>query len=534
MEIRVLQWDSDFFGLRIGRIDLQKSEDVAEIVARKDELQRQFDLLYIFDPYDIGFTEEHASFVDEKILYGKSCEPRTQYSDISYYREAIPSDDLYHLALVSGEFSRFKTDELFPKGSYERLYTRWIEKACPEEGTNKQILLCYNSRHAVKGMITIDYDGDLGRIGLSAVDTVSQREGIGMKLMSTLDGYLYEHGVKRLEVSTQKTDTFACNWYERNGFTIMSKTKIYHWWLNRSSRTHTQSQRGDDVTLYLMGEKGLQVLKRIVSQKETIAQVIGARDKNVQNDYYEDLKNLCKENGVKFYDRSEKVEVDSEYSIAIGWRWMIDADNGSKLIILHDSLLPRYRGFAPLVNMLINHEPKIGVTALFANGEFDRGDIIAQKSLEVHYPIRIQDAIKLVSGLYVELVIDIMNMIHSRKAIAATTQDESEASYSLWRNDDDYAIDWNRDSEYIQQFVYSVGYPYKGACSIFEGITYRILDCELEEDVRVENRCPGKLLFIRDGFPIIVCGKGMLKITKLVTDDGESCLPMKKYRVWFK
>lgn len=288
------------------------------------------------------------------------------------------------------------------------------------------------------------------------------------------------------------------------------------------------------ISFYLMGEKGLTVLSKVLCYKSFISQVIGARDKNVQNDYYDDIKHLCTESGIAFYDRTEKFEVDSDYSIAIGWRWMIDAENGSRLIILHDSLLPRYRGFAPLVNMLINHEPKIGVTALFANGEFDRGDIIAQKSTGVHYPIRIHDAIEQVSDLYGELVMEIMGMISSGEAIAATGQDESDASYSLWRNEDDYAIDWNRDAEFIQQFVYSVGYPYKGASSMFEGMKYRIFDCEIEEDVRVENRCPGKLLFMHDGCPVIVCGKGMLKITKLETDDGESCLPMKKYRICFK
>lgn len=532
MEIRKLEWDSEFFGLQIGRVDLHTNEEATELLAQRAELQKQFDLLYIFDPNDVGLAFDDASLVDEKIYYGKLCEPRMQYQEVSYYRDAVPSVDLYHLALVSGEFSRFRIDKQFPEGSYERLYTRWVENACPKEGTNKQILLIHNAEHVAKGMITIDHDGELGHIGLSAVDTDTQRQGIGTKIMSTLDGYLYDQGVKRLEVSTQKTNTFACKWYEKNGFTIQSRTKIYHWWLNPSPHTH-KARRGD-LTLYLMGEKGLHVLQKILPQKSTIVQVIGARDKNVQNDYYEDIKKLCIKNGIIFHDRLERVDVNSDYSIAIGWRWMIDAENGSKLIILHDSLLPRYRGFAPLVNMLINHEPKIGVTALFANVEFDRGDIIAQKSVDVCYPIRVQDAIEQVSEIYGELVMEIMSMISSDKTIKATAQEESEASYSLWRNEDDYAIDWNRDAEYIQQFVYSVGYPYKGASSMFEGVRYRILDCEIDEDVRVENRCPGKLLFMRDGCPVIVCGKGMLKITKLETEDGESCLPLRKYRVWFK
>ena len=80
-------------------------------------------------------------------------------------------------------------------------------------------------------MITIDYQGELGHIGLVAVDIDCQHQGIGGKIMSTLDGYLFDLGVKTLEVPTQKANTDACRWYEKNGFTIQSVLPIYHWWL---------------------------------------------------------------------------------------------------------------------------------------------------------------------------------------------------------------------------------------------------------------------------------------------------------------
>jgi len=231
MEIRALQWDSDFFRLRIGRADILSMEDSLFLAARREELKQQFDLLYIFDPNNIGFTANGARLVDEKILYSKPCEPRKQYNDISFFKQATPSEDLYRLALVSGGYSRFKLDERLPQGSYERLYTRWIENACPKEGTNKQILTFLDTNNIAKGMITIDHQGELGHIGLVAVDTDCQHQGIGGKIMSTLDGYLFNLGVKTLEVPTQKANTDACRWYEKNGFTVQSKTQIYHWWL---------------------------------------------------------------------------------------------------------------------------------------------------------------------------------------------------------------------------------------------------------------------------------------------------------------
>ena len=283
-----------------------------------------------------------------------------------------------------------------------------------------------------------------------------------------------------------------------------------------------------------MGEKGLIVLKHIFSYNSIISGVIASKDKNVQNDYYDEIRHFCAESGIRFYDKSENPTLESKYLLAIGWRWMIPQSQHTQLIVMHDSLLPKYRGFAPLPNMLINHETTIGVTALFASDEYDKGDIIQQKSIEINYPIRINDAISLVSRLYADVVSSILGMILTRDKIPSLPQNESEASYSLWRNEEDYAIDWTKDATYIQQFVYSLGFPYKGASTQVDGVKYRILDCELVADVKIENRDPGKVIFMKDGYPTIVCGSGLLKITKMKTEDGVSCLPMNKFRVWFK
>lgn len=232
MEIRALQWDSDFFGLRIGRADIFTTEDALSLASQYNELKQQFDLLYVFDPNNVGFDAGGARLVDEKILYSKPCEARKQYPEISFYQAAHPNDDLYRLALVSGGYSRFKLDERLPKGSYERLYTRWIENECANRGGGKMVFVFSDEAEGIRGMITVDYSSELGHIGLVAVDPDTQHHGIGYKIMSTLDGYLYQKGVKTLKVPTQKANTDACRWYEKNGFTIQSITPIYHWWLS--------------------------------------------------------------------------------------------------------------------------------------------------------------------------------------------------------------------------------------------------------------------------------------------------------------
>lgn len=281
--------------------------------------------------------------------------------------------------------------------------------------------------------------------------------------------------------------------------------------------------------------KGYEVLKAIINNGfiDVIANVIIGQDKNVIKDYSGEIIKICNQYELNYYYREESFYSESDYSIAISWRWIINSRN-TKLIVLHDSLLPKYRGFSPLVNSLINGEKFIGVTAIFANEDFDRGDIIFQDRLEVNYPIKIEDAINSISMLYTNLVVQIINELKSNKFLESTKQNEQLASYSLWRDEEDYFIDWNRDAEYIKRFIDALSDPFKGAASKLNGETVRILDAELRNDVLIEDRDCGKILFIEEGFPIVVCGKGLVKITKLCDEVGNSILPLKKFRLKFK
>ena len=231
MNIRKLEWDSNFFGLHIGRADIATGEEAKELANMRDMLRDEFDLIYVFDENRVGFKAETSHLVDEKVLYSKSCECKQIFDDVMLYKQPFPNESLYHLAHVSGGYSRFKLDKRFKPGSFERMYNRWIENACPKEGTNKQIFV-YGPHDAAKGMITVDYSDGLAHIGLVSVDVDCQHSGIGTKIMSTVENYLYQLGyIHTLEVPTQKANTEACRWYEKNGFMVKSVTDIYHWWL---------------------------------------------------------------------------------------------------------------------------------------------------------------------------------------------------------------------------------------------------------------------------------------------------------------
>ena len=204
------------------------------------------------------------------------------------------------------------------------------------------------------------------------------------------------------------------------------------------------------------------------------------------------------------------------------------------IIVLHDSLLPKYRGFAPLVNQLINGENEIGVTALFASEEYDRGPIIDQRSSPVTYPIKIGEAIDKVSVLYADLVERIFDKVGSSITLPEKIQDESQATYSLWRDGQDYRVDWALDDESILRHINAVGFPYLGALTEMDGIPIRIISAEIQPDVVVEIRHPGKVIFMRGDRPVVVCGSGLIRVTEAFYDEnGATIFPLKKFRIRF-
>lgn len=295
------------------------------------------------------------------------------------------------------------------------------------------------------------------------------------------------------------------------------------------------------VAFYATGSKGYFVIDNFIKKHgaDNIAYIVSAPDKNIKSDFYSEIMEVAASNNIPFFDRKKDIKKITQienhfdgYKFAISWKWIINKTEN--LIVLHDSLLPKYRGFAPLVNSLIAGERFIGVTAIFANEDYDCGDIIAQRKIEISYPIKIEEAIKLIEPLYFDLVDEIFMAIKNKRDINRYPQDHTKATYSPWLDDLDYFIDWTWDSEKIKRFVDAVGYPYDGAKAYLNGKIVRILSVDIVDDVVIEDRMRhiGKIIFFREGKPVVICGKGLIKINEITDLKGNKIIP--KFRSRFR
>lgn len=284
--------------------------------------------------------------------------------------------------------------------------------------------------------------------------------------------------------------------------------------------------------LCVQGKKGLESLKgfhSVLGNKGIIVSI--GKDANVINDFSSEIRTYCESNKIETFDKSMGLDAIS-YTVAVGWQRIINDVPMDSIIVMHDSILPKYRGFNPLVTALLNGDKQVGVTAIIAEETYDTGPIVAQEIADVAYPIKVINAIDLVSGLYKSLSIKVANAIADGK-LSTSVQDESKATYSLWRDNEDYFIDFSLRAEEIERHVNSVGVPYMGAQAYLNGEHVFIDEVEVVEDVHIENRTIGKVIFLKDQVATIVCGKGLIKILSMRNSQGKA-IRVNKFRSRFK
>lgn len=138
---------------------------------------------------------------------------------------------------------------------------------------------------------------------------------------------------------------------------------------------------------------------------------------------------------------------------------------------VHGSLLPKYRGGAPIQRCIINGEQVTGVTLMYMAEGLDTGDMISR----VEVPIEEEDT----SGtLFVKLSIagrDLLRAEMPRLAagrVEAAVQDDSEATYAPNLSREDERIDWSRSSREIYNQIRGL-VPFSGAFTLWNGETFK-------------------------------------------------------------
>jgi len=187
---------------------------------------------------------------------------------------------------------------------------------------------------------------------------------------------------------------------------------------------------------------------------------------------------------------------------------------------LHPSLLPRYRGRAPVNWVLVNGERETGVTLHHMVARADAGDIVAQRAVAIEDSDTALTLYRKLVPLGAELVRELHPLIVAGRA-PRYPQDLSQGNYCGRRQPDDGRIDWNWPARRIFNLVRAVTHPYPGAFCFASGRKLYVWQAGIahEDGKRGE---PGTVIDTAgDGSLEIAAGEGSVLMVRAQFENHE-------------
>jgi methionyl-tRNA formyltransferase len=180
-------------------------------------------------------------------------------------------------------------------------------------------------------------------------------------------------------------------------------------------------------------------------------------------------------------------------------------------INVHASLLPRYRGAAPINKAIVDGEAVTGVTTMLMDVGLDTGDMLVRRATEIGFEETAGQLHDRLSLLGREAMEETLRHLCAG-ALRPEPQDEGATCYAAMMKKEDGHIDWTRDAQAIHNLVRGLT-PWPGAYTFWNSQMLKI-SRTLPED-HADGGAPGTVLAVGAEGVRIACGKGCLVVREL-------------------
>lgn len=289
----------------------------------------------------------------------------------------------------------------------------------------------------------------------------------------------------------------------------------------------------NQLTAVFIGSKslGLSIFKSIYAVSQHLKWIVihpdDSQDKRSDLKGFQDLARLCDIDilvASSAHAAKQMIkDFEPDIGFVCGWYWLIDSETLSVfpkgLWGIHNSLLPKYRGGAPLVWSILSGDSHVGSTVFKISEGMDDGDILHQVKIEVLQDDNVgtlllkieNDLVESVPGKWLDLVscrADLMS------------QSNADATYCGQRIESDGVINWSIPAKDVHNFIRSQSPPYPCAYSFLNGSKIRFVDSSVAEGIYFGT--PGQIIFRKKEFVVISCGQNTaIEIRNVVVDDVE-------------
>jgi methionyl-tRNA formyltransferase len=196
--------------------------------------------------------------------------------------------------------------------------------------------------------------------------------------------------------------------------------------------------------------------------------------------------------------------------------WMLELPPHGNINV-HASLLPKYRGAAPIQWAIANGERVTGVTTMLLNEGLDTGDILLQREMDVRPDDTSPTLAPRLAELGAGLLVETLRGLEAGTVVPAP-QDHSRATLAPILKKEDGQVDFNRNADEICNRLRGFQ-PWPGAYTQFRGKNLKIVQLRPSESTKTLR--PAELGVVADGL-LVGCGTGALELLQIQPEGKKS------------
>ena len=182
---------------------------------------------------------------------------------------------------------------------------------------------------------------------------------------------------------------------------------------------------------------------------------------------------------------------------------------------VHGSLLPKYRGAAPMQRAIIEGEKVTGVTTMYMAEGLDTGDMLEKSKVDIAEDDNFENVHDKLASAGAKLIVSTLKKLENGE-ITSEKQDDSLSTYAAKIEKSDCIIDFSSSADKIHDLIRGLS-PFPLAYSYLNGkmvkfVASRVISRDKQESL------PGTVLSLSDGIIEIACSEGSVGITKLLPE----------------
>ncbi|MFA0740178.1 MAG: hypothetical protein DFNUSKGM_000276 [Candidatus Fervidibacter sacchari] len=193
-------------------------------------------------------------------------------------------------------------------------------------------------------------------------------------------------------------------------------------------------------------------------------------------------------------------------------------------INVHPSLLPKYRGPAPIQHAILNGDEVTGVTTMFMDAGMDTGDIILQREVPIDPEDTAGTLSEKLSIVAADLLFETLKLVEEGRA-PRIPQDHSKATYAPFLPTETAHLKFDQPAKRLRNLIRALN-PDPGAFAFFRGKRVKFWRAEVVEGQSTEQ--PGTIVAVDKNQLLIATGEGLLMPTELQT-EGKKSLPVSEW-----